>query len=158
MGGTGKLAMADLTRICEAAGLQSVKTYIASGNVVFETDLTEAQVKAALEHRLHAHTGQTIGVIVRTHAEMAEILATNPFAEAPGNRVVAIFLDQPVSAGTLLGVTGQGPNERIALGLREIYVHYEAGQADTKLRIPAAAQGTARNMNTVAELVAMSAG
>ena len=43
------------------------------------------------------------------------------------------------------------------LGVREIYVHYGSGMADTRLRIPAAATGTTRNMNTVAKLAAMSA-
>jgi uncharacterized protein (DUF1697 family) len=48
--------------------------------------------------------------------------------------------------------------EALRLGLREIYVHYGAGMARSKLRIPAAAAGTARNMNTVARLAAMAAG
>ena len=158
VGDTGKLAMADLKRICEAAGLQSVQTYIASGNVVFQTSLAEAAVKAMLEERLHAHTGQTVGVIVRTAAELAGVLRENPFKEAPGNRVMAIFLDHPALPAMLDGVTGQAEHEHIRLGRREIYVHYDAGQGSTKLRIPAAARGTARNMNTVAKLVTMSGG
>ena len=44
----------------------------------------------------------------------------------------------------------------IALGLREIYVHYGDGMADSTLRIPAAKAGTARNMNTVAKLAEMA--
>ncbi len=48
--------------------------------------------------------------------------------------------------------------EEIALGLREIYVHYPDGQGRSKLRIQAAAAGTARNMNTIAALVRMVAG
>ena len=41
----------------------------------------------------------------------------------------------------------------MALGTREIYVHYGDGMADSKLKIPAAKTGTARNMNTIAKLV-----
>jgi uncharacterized protein (DUF1697 family) len=84
---------------------------------------------------------------------MAEVLARNPFPDAPGNRVMAIFLDAP---GTLDGITGQAPGEHIQLGQREIYVHYGSGMATTRLRIPAAAAGTARNMNTVARLADMA--
>jgi len=50
------------------------------------------------------------------------------------------------------GVSGQGVEE-IALGVREIYVHYGDGMAQSKLKIKAAGNGTARNMNTVAKLV-----
>jgi uncharacterized protein (DUF1697 family) len=153
VGGTGKLAMSDLKMLCEQAGFQSVQTYIASGNVVFQSTKREAAVKAALESRLHTHTGKSIGVLIRTGAEMAEVLARNPFPDAPGNRVMAIFLDAP---GTLDGVTGQAPGEHIQLGQREIYVHYGSGMATTRLRIPAAAAGTARNMNTVARLADMA--
>ncbi len=43
-------------------------------------------------------------------------------------------------------------DERVALGEREIYVHYSSGIGGSKLRIPAALAGTARNMKTVARL------
>ena len=49
VGGTGKLAMSDLKAICEQAGCKKVKTYIASGNLVFSSGKTEAQVKALIE-------------------------------------------------------------------------------------------------------------
>ena len=45
----------------------------------------------------------------------------------------------------------------MALGTREIFVHYGAGMGTSKLRIPAAKAGTARNMNTVAKLAEMAA-
>ena len=48
-------------------------------------------------------------------------------------------------------------DERIALGTREIYVHYGEGMGTSKLKIPAAKLGTARNMNTVAKLTEMAA-
>ncbi|QWT19828.1 DUF1697 domain-containing protein [Bacillus sp. NP157] len=54
VGGTGKLPMAELKAMCEAEGFLAVKTYIASGNVVFTSTLKEKAVKAALEARLAA--------------------------------------------------------------------------------------------------------
>jgi len=54
VGGTGKLPMAELTRIGEEAGFAQVRTYIASGNLLFDSDKEEATVKAALEARLEA--------------------------------------------------------------------------------------------------------
>ena len=44
VGGTGKLPMAELKRLCDAAGFGRARTYIASGNVLFESGLTEAEV------------------------------------------------------------------------------------------------------------------
>ena len=44
----------------------------------------------------------------------------------------------------------------MALGKREIYVHYGDGMADSRLRIPAAKTGTARNINTIAKLAEMA--
>jgi uncharacterized protein (DUF1697 family) len=99
-----------------------------------------------------------VGVCVRTAKEMAQVLADNPFADAPGNRAVVIFLDAAPPKDAADKAVGQADDERVALGAREIYVRYgEAGQGNSKLRIPAAKAGTARNMNTVAKLAAMAA-
>ena len=157
VGGTGKLPMSELKSMCEAAGFEQVRTYIASGNVVFKSRLSEAKVKALLEARLEIYAGKPVDVMVRSHAELAAVLTNNPFPDAPGNRCLAIFLHAPPPSDTLSRITGQN-DERVALGSREIYVHYGAGMASSKLKIPAAAKGTARNMNTVAKLAEMSSG
>ena len=155
--GTGKLPMRDLKQLCEKAGFRKVRTYIASGNVVAERGGSETQAKAALEAELEAHAGKAIGVMVRTAAEMAEVVAENPFSERVPSRTVAIFLDAAPAADALSRVTGQA-DEELRLGAREIYVHYPDGIGRSKLSIPAARDGTARNMNTVAKLAAIAAG
>jgi len=158
VGGTGKLPISELAAMCEAAGFAKVSTYIASGNVVFESSGSEAAVKAELEARLAAYAGKPVGAMVRTAAEMAQVLAANPFADAAANLTVAIFLDGPPPADAAQTAVGRAPDEAIALGAREIYVRYgAAGQGGSKLRIPAAKAGTARNLNTVAKLAAMAA-
>jgi len=156
VGGTGKLPMAELKAMAEELGFEDARTYIASGNLLFETGLREPTVKSKLEKRLKDYAGKPVGVLVRTAAEMAEIVADNPFADEPGNRVVAIFLDEAPPKSALTEHKGL-KDERIALGRREIYVHYPSGQGDSRLVIPAAKAGTARNMNTVAKLAAMAA-
>ena len=153
VGGTGKLPMTDLKSICELAGFTKVRTYIASGNVVFTSPKSEAQVKSTLEA---AYAGKPVGVLVRTATEMAAVVAANPFPAMPGNRTVAIFLDAPPPLNALEAAVGVN-GEQMSLGLREIYVHYGEGMADSRLRIPAAKNGTARNMNTVAKLAEMAA-
>lgn len=155
VGGTGKLPMTELAAMCEAAGFARVRTYIASGNVVFTSSMDEAGVKAALEARLLAYAGRPVGVFVRTPNELAAVLAANPFPEVASNRAVAIFLDEPPPADALAHVRHH-TSERLALGVREIYVAYGDGMAQSRLVIPAARAGTARNLNTAARLVALA--
>jgi uncharacterized protein (DUF1697 family) len=155
VGGTGKLPMTELKAMCEQAGFSKVKTYIASGNVVFQSKLSEAKVKSALEAALAAYAGKPVGVLVRTAAEMAAVLAENPFPDEPSNKTVAIFLDAAPPADFLAGVSHQA-GELIRAGRREIYAYYPDGQGQSKLKIAAAKNGTARNMNTVAKLAEMA--
>jgi uncharacterized protein (DUF1697 family) len=152
VGGTGKLPMAELKSLCIDAGFSDVKTYIASGNVVFRAAMSAAQVKAALEGRLRSHTGKHVGVVVRTGKELAGVLKANPFKKAHPSRTVVIFLDEPPEASALSHAVGR-KGEEMQLGTREIFVHYVDGIGRSHLKIPAARQGTARNMNTLAKLV-----
>ncbi|MCE9521310.1 MAG: DUF1697 domain-containing protein [Alphaproteobacteria bacterium] len=156
VGGTGKLPMAELKAMCAAAGFAKVQTYIASGNVVFESAASEKRVKALLEERLATYAGKPVGVVVRTAVEMAVVLKANPFPKAAPNRTVAIFLDDTPPADALKQAVGR-LDEEMRLGAREIYVHYGDGMANSKLKIPAAKAGTARNMNTVAKLAQLAA-
>jgi len=155
VGGTGKLPMADLKAICERAGCAKVRTYIASGNLVFESRQREAGVKAALEARLKEYAGKPVPVLVRTRVEMAAVLEANPFPRAAPNRTVAVFLDEPPPVDALEHISGRN-GEEVELGVREIYVNYGVGMATSKLKIPATRTGTARNMNTIAKLVALA--
>jgi uncharacterized protein (DUF1697 family) len=156
VGGTGKLPMADVRAMCLDAGFTRVETYIASGNVVFESKRAASTVKAELEARLLAYAKKPVGVVLRTAAEMAAVLKANPFPKAEPKFTHAIFLDQRPPRDALDHVTGQA-DEEMRLGEREIFVHYAGGMGHSKLRILAAKTGTARNMNTVAKLAEMAA-
>ena len=156
VGGTSKLPMADLRRIAEEIGFDNPRTFIASGNLIFKSDAAERAVGDRLEAALAKHMGKPVPVMIRTAEEIAAVAEANPFPDAPGRRVLAIFLPGKPPADALdhaRGVDG----ERLALGKREIYVDY-CGRllGRSKLKIPAAAQGTARNMNTVAKLAELA--
>lgn len=153
--GGRSLAMADLRTLCERAGLTDVRTYIRSGNVVFKTRLGEAKVKTTLEAALREHLGAPVDVMVRSARELAATLANNPFADQPGNRVVAVFLDAPAPKRALDALVAPD-GERAVLSGREIYIHFPNGQGRSKLKLPAAKAGTARNMNTVAKLASLA--
>jgi uncharacterized protein (DUF1697 family) len=140
--------------MCRDVGFARVETYIASGNVVFESTLAPAKVKAALESRLLNHAGKPVGVVLRTGQEMLAVLKANPFKTADPKFTYAIFLDEPPPKDAVARASGI-EDEELRLGKREIYVHYPSGMGRSKLKIPAAKAGTARNLNTVAKLAEM---
>ena len=155
VGGTGKLPMSDLVAMAEAAGFQRVRTYIASGNLVLESPRPAKQVKAVLEEALADYAGKPVGVMVRSAAEMAAVLDANPFPDKAPNHTVVVFLDAAPPDGWQDGLVAPG-GEEVRAGARELYIHYAKGIARSKLRLPAAASGTARNINTVTRLAAMA--
>ena len=87
---------------------------------------------------------------------MAAVLKSNPFPRSAPNRTVAIFLDDPPPADALDHITGR-TDEEMRVGKREIYVAYGSGMGRSRLKIPAAEKGTARNINTIAKLVELAA-
>ncbi len=155
VGGT-QLPMDALLAMCRSAGFEQARTYIASGNALFRSRLRAPQVRHALEARLAGFFGKPVGVHVRTAAELATVLAENPFTGTPPSRNVTVFLHAPPPAGVLADVRGRDA-EQLALGRREIYVAYPDGIGASKLVIPAARTGTARNLNTISRLTALAA-
>jgi uncharacterized protein (DUF1697 family) len=156
VGGTGKLPMSDLKAIAGELGFAGARTYIASGNLIFSSEKGEAEAREMLEERLAAHMGKPVAVMVRTVEEMAAVAQANPFKDAPGRRVLATFLAEPPPKDALDEIRGRD-GERLALGRREIYVDYCGPLLGrSKLVIPAAAKGTARNMNTVSKLAELA--
>jgi uncharacterized protein (DUF1697 family) len=153
--GGRQLAMAELKAAAGALGLDHARTFIASGNLLFASAKGEATLKAELERALTDHMGKTVEVMIRTAQELTDVVAGNPFAQEPGNRVVAIFFDEPPGAVAVAGAKHVA-DERLALGRREIYVHYPSGQGRSKLKLGTRAPGTARNMNTVARLAELA--
>ncbi|WP_417487448.1 DUF1697 domain-containing protein [Maricaulis sp.] len=157
VGGTGKLPMAELKAMAKRIGFDNPRTYIASGNLVFESELGVAEAGAKLETALAEYAGKPVGVIMRTPAAMKAVCDNNPFPEATGNRCVVLFLETAPAADLQATLKHQA-GEKVGAGQREIYTHYVDGMGQSKLVIPAAKAGTARNMNTVAKLVQMAAG
>jgi uncharacterized protein (DUF1697 family) len=148
------LLMSDLKAIAEELGLGTPKTFIASGNLLFTSDRVEAELSALLGTAIGKHMDAKVPVMIRTASEMAQVVTANPFADAPGSKVAAFFLAKAPPESALTSVSG-ADDEQLALGTREIYVAYPRGMGRSKLRIPAAAEGTARNINSVARMAAL---
>jgi uncharacterized protein (DUF1697 family) len=150
-----KLLMTDLARLCEGEGFACVKTYIASGNVVFTSTKKEAVVRDALEGALARHTGRPVPVLVRSAAELEATVAANPFPGIAGNRLLVFFLPDSPPKNVLAGVVAPD-GEELAVRGRELYVHYPNGMGRSKLKVPLWNVGTSRNLNTVVKLAAMT--
>src|ERR1700754_3126310 len=86
VGGTGKLPMSELKAMCEELGFEKVRTYIASGNVVFTSRKSEASIKAALEKRLEAYAKKPVGVVVRSGAGMGKVAGESALSDKGNNR------------------------------------------------------------------------
>jgi uncharacterized protein (DUF1697 family) len=153
--GTGALPMAELRAMGEACGFGNVRTWIASGNLLFESALDEVAVKAAVEQRLADRAGRPVEVFVRTHAELAAIVATNPFPDAHGSRHMVYFYDT-APPPDLISQCRDIQGEVLALATRELHVDYGDGIRFTKLKIPGKTDRTGRNMNTVRKLAALT--
>lgn len=156
VGGTGKLPMAELRTLCSDLGFGNVRTYIQSGNLVLHSDLDSAGVKGLLEGALEDRMGKPVRVLVRTPEELARVVDGNPFPHAPPNRVLVLFLDEPPPPGIVEAVDPPG-GEELVRGEREVYVHFPHGQGSSRLKMPMADVGTARNLNTVRKLLQMTA-
>lgn len=156
VGGTGKLAMQDLRRLCEECGFEQIKTYIASGNVAVSTTLSATEIAVLLEAKLQTFAGRPVGVFVRSAAELKHIVEANPFPQAKDNQVSAILLDTDAEQALSGEIKGQR-DEVIIAGQGALYVHYPSGMGTSKLRIRGAEHGTARNMNTMVKMAGMTA-
>lgn len=110
-----------------------------------------------LQERLLRHMGRDVRVMLRTAGELEAVVRSNPFPGQKGNLVQVFFLNETPPPDLLESVRSQAHDERIAIGPREIFVAYgERGIGKSRLRIPAAEAGTARNMNTVVKLAELA--
>jgi uncharacterized protein (DUF1697 family) len=154
VGGAGKLPMADLRAKAVALGFANVRTFIASGNLLFESALDEGTVKAMIEARLADYAGKRVPVLVRSAAEMAAVVAADPFPQAHGSRHMVFFYDTAPAPDLIAGCRDVN-GERLALGSRELYIDYGDGIRFTKLKIPGKEDRTGRNMNSVKTMAGM---
>jgi uncharacterized protein (DUF1697 family) len=153
VGGRSKLAMNELRSLCEKLGLEQVRTYIQSGNIIFQSLRAEAVLAVELETSLQKRMGKRIAVAIRTSDELEQVLRKNPFQKAEPSRVGVMFFAKRIRKDFLDGVS-TSTGEELKLSRREVYINYPNGMGRSKLKLPKEAEeGTVRNMNTVRKLV-----
>ena len=163
VGGKNKLPMADLRDIFAATGCESVKTYIQSGNVVFEAprDLAE-RAPGIVTEAIRQQFGYETAVVVRSGEELRQVAASNPFDTSGDPRFlqVAFLEDVPGTEAVSRLDPGRSPPDAFEVRGRHVYLHYPNGVARSKLtneylasRLQTAS--TMRNWRTVLTLLKM---
>jgi uncharacterized protein (DUF1697 family) len=148
--------MTTLSAMCCDLGFAKVRTYIQSGNVVFQSKLTREKTQAALERVLAAHMGKKVDVMLRDLAELKAVLKANPFPEGEPAKIIVGFSSAPVDKKLFKGLVGPG-GEQVVTGREEIYIYYPDGMGRSKLKLPkSGSASTARNLNTVGKLVVIA--
>jgi uncharacterized protein (DUF1697 family) len=99
--GGHNVKMEDLRKLFESFGLANVETFIASGNIIFETVLeSDRKLEKQIEAKLHESLGYEVATFIRTTAEIAEIARYKPFEETKLQAAQALnvaFLAEPLS-------------------------------------------------------------
>jgi uncharacterized protein (DUF1697 family) len=164
--GNNIIKMEELRKLYASMGLRDARSYIQSGNVVFQTDERDLLALAKLigdgiERKFKCRPD----VILRTTAEMRGAVARNPFAKRrdvePAKLLVTFLAGEPgKEARDKVLEIKTDPEEMKILG-REIYIHFPNGMGQSKLSWIAITKalkttGTGRNLNSVMKLLEMA--
>jgi len=166
LGPNRRMAMADLRAWLAELGYADVRTHIQSGNVVFGSNDSAAEVTRQLEKQIEAKAGFPVGCVVRTPAQLRKVIAANPFPDADDNaKLVVAFLSGPLDPGRLAEVDPDTfAPDRFHLGKTEIYLWYPNGIHPSKMpgvlltdrRL--GVSSTMRNWNVVTRMLELAGG
>jgi uncharacterized protein (DUF1697 family) len=165
VGGRNKIAMADLRQLLAELGYTDVKSHLQSGNAVISSGQPPDRLATEIAGALDARLGLRCAVLIRTGAELAEVLDGNPLGREPDNpsRYFVAFLSSPPQPASVTRLQDQdfGPDRAWIRGSHG-YMWCPAGMADTKLTYALLEKqlgvvATARNWNTVHKLAELTA-
>jgi uncharacterized protein (DUF1697 family) len=161
--GKRRLAMSKLKALFEEIGFANVATFIASGNVIFESKIAEAgKLERKIEQHLKRSLGYEVDTFVRSATKLAAVVALDPFPKLSkdnANVHVAFLKDALPNTLAKKFVACGNNDDAFAVKGREYYWLRRGRMTDSKiwespelkaLKIPA---GTMRNMTTVRKLV-----
>ena len=163
VGGKNKLPMKDLVSLMENTGLKNVRTYIQSGNVVFQTaDSMVPDLDKKIQDSILGRHGLSLGLVILDKNEVDRSVSENPFPEAASEpkSVHLTFLSAlPTNPDIEALERIRVPSERFALHEKVFYLHAPEGIGRSKLaaKIEKAlgVSCTSRNWRTVLKLQEM---
>ena len=156
--------MNELRCLFEEIGLSNVETFIASGNVIFESAEDAATLEKRIDDHLHASLGYQAEAFLRSTTELSEIAACQPFSESEYNENGATlhiaFLQAAPSDDARCAIMAlRSPKDDFHVHGRELYWLIRGKMSDSMLKGPElgkalGAPTTVRNANTIRRLVA----
>jgi uncharacterized protein (DUF1697 family) len=161
--GQKKVSMDALRNCYESMGFREVRTYIQSGNVVFEHRNSEASdLTRKIERQIKDNFGFDVVVIIRTKEEIQAVIENNPFGALDATKVHVTFLSlPPASIPTTEIDAARGKGERLSISGNEVYLFCPNGYGKTKLsnsffERKLEVSATTRNWRTVNALFALA--
>ncbi|MEM7765694.1 MAG: DUF1697 domain-containing protein [Pseudomonadota bacterium] len=164
VGGNNSVPMAALRQRLADAGLEGVKTYIQSGNVVFNTSISCREALAQLiADAVERHFACRPAVLVLTRDSLATVLRANPFVDADlaDNRIHLFFLAEAPAAADVSAAMAMASDTEACVLSNDVFFLLApdgigrsklAARAESLLRVTA----TARNLRTVRKLHALA--
>jgi uncharacterized protein (DUF1697 family) len=157
--------MPRLRELLADAGLEDVATYVQSGNVVVSSGTVPGgaeEVGAAVHNAIRDGFGLNVPVVVRTGAQIAKVLAANPFPDADPTRVGVLFASGPIPKAEIDRLAGRATaSEDVRRAAGHVFINCPDGFGRSKLATAAGAPRndlvlTMRNLRTVAKLAEMA--
>lgn len=165
VGGRNMVKMRALCEMYGSLGLRDAITYVNSGNVAFRSDEADRSALISLLQRsIDDNFGFRCDLVLRTAAELRDVISRNPFAGRPEvepEKLLVVFLaHDPDPAGCAKVAALEIAPEEIVIDGRELFIYYANGMARPKLTWPILERnlrvtGTGRNWNTVERLLEM---
>ena len=155
--------MGQLRELFEALSFEKVETFIASGNVIFDTrSKNVAALERKIDRHLHDSLGYPVAAFVRSVDKIAQISAFSPFSESElandGNQLFVIFIsEKPDKAAVEKLMSMRSKIDDFCCNEREVYWLYRRKAGESKFYGPSlekvlGIQATVRNVNTVHRL------
>jgi uncharacterized protein (DUF1697 family) len=138
--------MPDLKRCFEAAGFATVRTILASGNLVFDArSPSEEAIERKAEASMQALLGHAFTTIVRPVSALQELLARDPYAAcgaAPGAKRVVSFLREPARPKVILPLESEGATVLCVLGREALTAYLPSAKGPVFMKLIEMAFGT----------------
>lgn len=166
IGRSKRIKMADLVKTLESLGFKNIKTYLQSGNVIFEHDSSDiAEIVGSIGRKISEIFSFSVDVIIRTKDELENIVNGNPFIKESDIELdklhVTFLSDIPDQKAVLNLDINKAENEKFEIIGREVYLYCPNGYARTKLKNDAFEKklnttATTRNWKTTNKLMELS--
>jgi uncharacterized protein (DUF1697 family) len=156
-----RIAMGDLRELLDGLGYEDVRTHLQSGNVLLSSRRSSGALERELAEALAERFAMDIPVIVRTRAQLADVVERNPLthtADDPRRYLVTFLSAKPAATRVRALANLDFAPEQFVISGREIYAWHPDGLQRSRLAAALSdadlgVTGTSRNWNTVTKLL-----